>query len=549
MNVIQRIRFPQDEEIQDLYVRTFGPIGSSVHVGSGEVFLGRGGAVSLDTYFNSFYEQYYVNHTGLRAVYYVLNLEGDFLIQVYRERYEAPSQFLCVFEARDCQRFCPVKVILPELETGQHSGRIFLKMTCQSERGWFGGGVLATDQERERDVHLGVIICTFQREAEVKAIVDVLLNDNDLKGKDWTLWLIDNGRTLDDQAFKDSRVQIVPNRNCGGSGGFARGLMEGCRDSHATHFLLLDDDIQLDSESIFRLFAIYEYAKEDLALAGSMFYLGHKNQLTEAGGQWQIQGVNQKFLGLKHDLYLKTAEDLNYLLVEEKVNCGGFWFFGFPRVILEKIGLPMPFFIGCDDREYGMRIKARCGGKIVPFPSLAVWHEMYMRHEILISRQAYYRTRNMLIVQSIYRDRIEFFGRMLKDVLRAIFLFDYDFARLYLKAAEDFLKGPGFLKTKDPEELHHEIAGLRSKPLFSKDGSGFSDKSFQKPTPMGFLATWIRLATLNGHLLPDILLKEDPVSVSSEDFPAWRKAFRARKTRIYIYESTEGAYYENVMDK
>jgi len=38
----------------------------------------------------------------------------------------------------------------------------------------------------------------------------------------------------------------------------------------------MDDDIELDSESIYRLFSLYEYAKDDFAVAGSMLDLYKK---------------------------------------------------------------------------------------------------------------------------------------------------------------------------------------------------------------------------------------------------------------------------------
>jgi len=45
----------------------------------------------------------------------------------------------------------------------------------------------------------------------------------------------------------------------------------------------MDDDIELDSESIYRLFSLYEYAKDDFAVAGSMLDLYKKNVLYQAG--------------------------------------------------------------------------------------------------------------------------------------------------------------------------------------------------------------------------------------------------------------------------
>jgi len=54
-------------------------------------------------------------------------------------------------------------------------------------------------------------------------------------------------------------VQLIPNKNVGGSGGFARGLVEALQEY--LPILFMDDDIELDSESIYRLFSLYEYAK------------------------------------------------------------------------------------------------------------------------------------------------------------------------------------------------------------------------------------------------------------------------------------------------
>jgi len=40
-------------------------------------------------------------------------------------------------------------------------------------------------------------------------------------------------------------VQLIPNKNVGGSGGFARGLVEALQENTYSHFLFMDDDIEL----------------------------------------------------------------------------------------------------------------------------------------------------------------------------------------------------------------------------------------------------------------------------------------------------------------
>jgi len=49
------------------------------------VVLSQGGIVSSNSYFNSFYELFYTKYTTLSSIYYVLKLEGDFKVSVYRE--------------------------------------------------------------------------------------------------------------------------------------------------------------------------------------------------------------------------------------------------------------------------------------------------------------------------------------------------------------------------------------------------------------------------------------------------------------------------------
>jgi len=39
-------------------------------------------------------------------------------------------------------------------------------------------------------------------------------------------------------------------------------------------------------------------------------------------------------------------------------------------------------------------------------------------------------------------------------------VFDYNFAEMIVKAFEDYVKGPGFIKSNDPEVLHSNILEL-----------------------------------------------------------------------------------------
>ena len=75
------------------------------------------------------------------------------------------------------------------------------------------------------------------------------------------MFVIDNGRTLDAEALSDEGVTVLPNPNVGGSGGFARGMMEAMKhDENFTHVLLMDDDVSISTESLRRTFNLLSLA-------------------------------------------------------------------------------------------------------------------------------------------------------------------------------------------------------------------------------------------------------------------------------------------------
>ncbi len=89
-----------------------------------------------------------------------------------------------------------------------------------------------------------------------------------LQTKDFKVFVVDHGKTLDEADLGKPKLRLVPNRNAGGSGGFTRGWIEALEEEKYSHFLLMDDDIELESECIYKLFPLYEYAYSDFAVAG-----------------------------------------------------------------------------------------------------------------------------------------------------------------------------------------------------------------------------------------------------------------------------------------
>lgn len=542
MNIVSRIRFPIAADVSDLYMRCYE--GASINYGEDwkKVTLLQRSSVCLSTYFNSFYEQFYAKYTELHALYYLLKLEGDFQISMYRE-FQGREDRELIFrqDFQNCQLSDYVKVLIPDLSQTEVLGRVYLEILCLSECGLFTEGAIATEQSQKREVSIGIISCTFKKEDYIKKTVATILNDKNISSKEIKLFIVDNGKSLSKSDFLDGRVELIPNRNVGGSGGFTRGLIEAMQEENHTHFLFMDDDIELDSESIYRLFSLYEYAKSDFAIAGSMLDLYKKNILYEAGASYGKRPENNENHPFsvtlrKSNLDLQKPSSLNLLLIEESLDYGGFWFFSFSRQVVEKIGLLMPFFIKIDDMEFGLRVKECSSNSIVSFPSIAVWHEPFYAKDPVWD--SYYSYRNHLITHSIhkplrYGDAIKY---LTKRLILCLLIYDYNSAELIIKALEDYMKGPSLLKNNKPEFLHSDILKISKMHKIQIVKNDCFNKQLAQNFTAGNLSKILSLITLNGHFLPNFLLNNHDVLIwHNSDSSFKEQCYKAfNKKRVVI---------------
>jgi galactofuranosylgalactofuranosylrhamnosyl-N-acetylglucosaminyl-diphospho-decaprenol beta-1,5/1,6-galactofuranosyltransferase len=321
MNVVNRLKFPQSSEASSLYLKCNESANLSTDFT--KINFGKNGLVSLNTYFNSFYETFYAQHTEIDSLYYTLNLEGDFEIFLYREE-QAQNQRELISKNtfNNCKFGKQVTILLPDSWGSGEGSRVYLEIMCLSEQGSFTDGYLLTEKKPLREVSLGIITCTFKKEAFVKKTVDSILKDNYLQNKNLKVFIVDNGRTLKQDEFTSEKVELISNRNVGGSGGFTCGLIQALEQEVYTHFLFMDDDIELDSESIYRLFPLYEYAKQDFAIAGGMFDLYQKHVLYEAGARYgktysasgDYQDNPFEVISLTPNYNLEDSKNINLLL-------------------------------------------------------------------------------------------------------------------------------------------------------------------------------------------------------------------------------------------
>ncbi len=562
MNVISRIQFPRTSDASELYLKCGQGASLNLHQEYADIALTKNGVVSFNTYFNSFYETLYAKYTELESLYYLLKLEGDFQVSLYRERYGQENRELIYKENfENCQLAEPVKIMLLDSWRSDDAGRVYLEIMCLSEQGSFTQGYIATEQNPLREVSLGIISCTFKKEAYIKKTVETILRDDLLQAKQFKVFVVDNGKTLSKDDFPEQKVQLIPNRNVGGSGGFTLGLIQAWDENSYTHLLLMDDDIELESESIYRLISLYEYTNQDFAVVGSMLNLLKKNVLCDAGSFYprslRADGnyVHNPFsvIAAKHGLNLTKTSNINLLLSEDEADFGGFWFFSFSTNLIKQSNLPLPFFIKVDDVEFGVRIKERLGKSIVAFPGIAVWHEPF--YAKAITWTLYYDYRNHLVTHAT-RNSLKYFHAVkffTKNLIQKVFVFDYNSAEVMVRGFADYMKGPNFLKEKDPEALHAEVLNL-SKTYSSQsvavdsiaDIRASEAPSAAKNRRYSLGKRLMGVLTLNGHLLPEFLLNKTNVlyCMTFEYKDWWPKVFRSKRISFYREGNSSVQQYE-----
>lgn len=305
------------------------------------------------------------------------------------------------------------------------------------------------------------MICTFKREKYVyknmKMLEDeFLLNkDSELNGRLYVN-ISDNAKTIDTSQFESDYIRVYENKNLGGAGGFTRCLIESkkMQDScNLTHVLLMDDDVVMQPESIYRTYRILSLLKDeykDSFVGGAMIRTDLQWFQTEAGGTWNAG----QLVSHKQGLDLRVLDACLYNEVEEKCDFNAWWYCTMPISVVREDNLPMPIFIRGDDVEFGLRNMKH----LILMNGICVWHEPFENK--YSSSMYYYIFRNRLIdnaVRGIEYSKEQFLADFREQYFREIFTLRYKNAQLLLNGVLDFLKGPEWLMEQDGEELNMSV--------------------------------------------------------------------------------------------
>lgn len=301
-----------------------------------------------------------------------------------------------------------------------------------------------------RHVELAIASTTFKKETYITSNINLIKKSIVAAGDDFAhhfhMYVIDNGRTLDAKALSDDAVTVIPNDNVGGAGGFTRGMLAAMdQKPRATHVLLMDDDVAVSQESIRRTYNLLRFVNDeykDAFISGAMLSFTIAEDQSEDVGWMTLRGT---FAPTKPPLRITKYEDLVYneTFVPLKEMRGqryaAWWYCVIPITQIEKNGLPLPFFVRCDDAEYGIR----CQPKFMSMNGLCVWHMPFqVRYNAAVER--YQTTRNTMVAQAVtgMAPRSDFLKELHNNIRLELKKFNYADAALTLDAFEDYLRGP-----------------------------------------------------------------------------------------------------------
>ena len=456
--ILSRIVLPKSNRMaqSDLYYHTNGV----ASLKSGVLVIAKGNTVRFDSYFNAFFYPKYLRYTHISVISLHLRLSGQVRLRVLCNTRDGDKDTVFeddISEERIDLPICKLSDLPPE-------GMLFFELEAKSETVRFSQGWYATEEIVQNEVKVAIVICTYRREEYVvrnlKQLQQELWADVECPIRNFLdVFVIDNGKTLVLEEMP--HVQIVFNKNCGGSGGFTRGLIEAYRRKQEyTHVLFMDDDISFETETLVKTVQLLRFAKQlerPLCIGGQMLIEDSPTLQFEAGAYFR----NGRVVSMRHGFDLTEPDTLLENEAERDTQYTGWWYCCFPLETVKQIGLPLPFFIKADDLEYGLRMKPY----FVLMNGIGVWHTDFSRK--YSPHLEYYIKRNELVVSALHDSGFGILPSMWKLVRasgKAALIGNPKTIDFMLWAYQDFLEGPDFFLRVDGEWLNQRLLQEKEKP-------------------------------------------------------------------------------------
>ncbi len=509
----------------------------------------------FNTYFNSFSINKWQTYTKISSLQLKLRLKGSFVVRVFSgvldDKSTIDSRILIEKVEGDGEKIMNIPISTTQ------NGSIFFELEALEDNCEFHGGEWLTTIEESKinAAKVAIVICTYKREEYIERNITTInerlfANDSSSLKNDLYIYIVDNAKTLDIQKFSSPNIQVIPNMNAGGAGGFTRGILaaKADKDKHGlTHVLLMDDDIQIEPESIARTVNFLKLQKPkyaDAFIGGSMMRLDKQHVIHETGARWN----HGKFIPVKPNLDVREWQAVLKNEIPEPINYFGWWYCAIPLSTCTDDNLPLPIFIRLDDVEYNIR-NIRHG---ISLNGISVWHRPFERNHT--PELLYYYFRNFLItrVSQVSSPRaLKVVWMIFVQLVINLLNYDYKQCELILDAIDDFYKGMDWLVSQDPAELHTKISSKATRMREIKEldfplqltafyrSLDFIDRGFGK---------LIRIITFNGLILPANRISVVTIDVSHQ-IKRLGSMYRAKRVLQYDITTNQGFVLERSISK
>ena len=451
--VVQSVIFPNSVCAEkELYFRT----NENVYFENEQIYMFPNGKLTTDTYMNLFDAAVWQKYTGIKKWKILFRVAGF-------GRVKLKTGNITVKELEIHRAEMNEKQITFECKNDDLYFYLDVESIDRMELSDIRILINETDQEAAR-VCLALNICTFHRQKALYHSLEIIRGSRFFRANDslygkLQVYVVDNASEI--SIPEEEFISVYHNPNTGGSGGFTRGLDEirnALPKTGATHVVFMDDDVEFIPETLYRLYMLLSLLKEeymDEVVAGRMFRMDDRKVQYTAAEIWNSGDI--RHLGLNADMtQLSVLSDVND---NTNAEYGGWWFCCFP-MRFAKENNPLPFFLHCDDVEYGLRH----GGTPIVLNGIQVWHETYEYRQTPVI--AYYDMRNKLFVNKLYgkedskKDVLIEWKAMLSKVHVEK---DYQTELMLICALWDYRKGIQWLEKLDLEKYNQKLLKRRGK--------------------------------------------------------------------------------------
>jgi len=501
--------------------------------------------LAFDTYMNALAIRKWRKYTEAGDLFLCLRFSGRARVSIHagylHSRRRSETRLLISHElASDGEGYC--EIALPE---DSDASMLYFEIDhVEGERFELFDAYFGTTAAAPNRVKIAIVTCTYRREAFVAKNRErflAFLEEDPQRRKAFHWYVVDNGRTLP-PTFEAENIRLFPNKNAGGAGGFTRGMLEALRaDEGFTHVLLMDDDVDLFTESFARTYSLMRYVKPEhrgALVGGSMFATDEPATIYETLTLRRGPALAK----LHGDL---DAEQFHDVLLNDRVPGGLFetpeanvnspwWYCCIPLDIVRRQGLPLPLFVRYDDVEYSWRNR---GQHQITLNGICVWHEPFDRRVNPLTHY-YFVTRNAFIANAIHHDDYAsgFVRSFMGFFKQAISLYDYQSAELILLAMQDILRGPDCLRD-DPRAIFERLRRVPVPPT-REIAPGQEGPFFHADLELGTRWRWLNKLTLGGLLAPRRLFRPDEGFCVGQTFLP-REAFAMRQ-RVHALNAATG---------